>query len=213
MALLIWGCRHEPLRSRLFSVTYVAGDRKQRLAEPRGDCLRRWASPVRRSFCPESRRRSAASELASRMRSEACSSGPERRSSARPAFPVSPKAALTQMLISRIWSGTTSAGAKTIVPPGLSAALQPSGVRKQKHRGHQSRRIAPGVLAAAENSVRVNVGRIYGWDGTLHRHYRQPCSRGRVRGHVWGSEERKNHLRSWDCSVIAAAAYRFPTVV
>lgn len=48
------------------------------------------------------------------------------------------------------------------------AALRPSGVHKQKQRGHQTCRIAPGVLAAAENSVTVNEGWIYGWDGTLH---------------------------------------------
>lgn len=79
------------------------------------------------------------------------------------------------------WSGNMASGTKTMVPPGLSSVLQPCGDHKQKQRGHQTRRIAPGVLLAAENSVTANEGWIYGWDGTLrglHHHYMQLCSGG-----------------------------------
>lgn len=123
------------------------------------------------------------------------------------------------------WSGNMASGTKTMAPPGLSSVLQPCGDHKQKQRGHQTRRIAPGVLLAAENSVTANEGWIYGWDGTLrglHHHYMQLCSGGGgpevMCGAQFdadgGSEERNNHLYSFNrCSSIQSSQLLFSLMV
>lgn len=87
------------------------------------------------------------------------------------------------------WSGNMASGNKNHASSWFvfsAAALRCS---QTKAKRSLALRIAPGV-PVAENSVTVNEGWIYGWDGTLHglhHHYMQLCSRGRARGHAWGS--------------------------
>lgn len=67
--------------------------------------------------------------------SEACSSCPEQELCSA-GFSCFDKNSINSNANLQTWSGNMATGTKTMVPPGLSSALQPSGVHKQKQRGH-----------------------------------------------------------------------------
>lgn len=92
-----------------------------------------------------------------------------RSSSAQLALLVSIKTAFIQMLILRPGLQTWLQRRKPRFLPVCLQRCSPPVFTNKSREGHRSRRIAPGVLAAAEHSVTISEGWIYGWCGSPAR--------------------------------------------